>query len=217
MTPLPRTVIALAPTVVATTLLGACAPTTRLASSWVDPTHTGHAYRKIAVVGITPSSTLRRQYENAFAAALAKRGAPAVASFTLLGEGRAEPAAAEARFHESGVDGVILTRLVDRESRHAYVPPQATRAHAPSTGAGGWYDDYARGPAYTTAPADSGANQIHRLESHFYDLANDRLVWSGVTETVLQPGDHTDDEIQPVIDELLTGMQKSKVLASGKP
>jgi len=216
MPPLPGIVIACASTVVAI-FLGACAPTTRLASSWVDPTHTAHAYRKIAVVGMTPSATLRRQYENAFAAALEKRGTPAVASYTLLGEGQAEQTAADARLRESGVDGVILTRLVDRESRHAYVPSQATTPHSPQTGSGGWYDDYSRGATYATVPADSAANQIHRLESHLYDLANDRLVWSGVTETVLQPGDRSDDEIRPVIDELLAGMQKSKALPSTKP
>jgi hypothetical protein len=217
MAPFPRAFTGCASTIVATTLLGACAPTTRLASSWVDPTQIGHAYRKIAVVGATPQPTLRRQYEGAFVAELERRGTSAVASFALLGEGQAERTAAAARFQEGGVEAVIVTRLVDRESYHAYVPSHSATPHTPPAASGGWYGAYSMGYSHATAVGDSAANQVYRLESDLYDLASDRLVWSGITETVLQAGDRSDDEIRPVIDELLTSMQKSKALPTSKP
>lgn len=216
MSPLPKWFIGSASLVTAI-LLGACAPTTRLASSWVDPTQVGHDYRKISVLGATSQPTLRRQYESAFAAELAKRGTSAVASFTLLGEGLADQAAATSRFKDNGVDAVIVTRLVDRESYHAYVPSHSAAPHAPADASSGWYGFYSMGFGYERASRDSAANQVYHLESRLYDLASDGLVWSGITETVLQPGDRSDDEIRPIIGELLTGMQKSQVLTTSKP
>ena len=112
---------------------------------------------------------------------------------------------------------MIVTRLLDQESYHAYVPSHSDTPHVPADVSGGWYGAYAIGIAYTPTSRDSAVNQVYHLESHLYDLTSDRLVWSGLTETVLQTGDRADDEIRPVIGELLTGMQKSKVLTTSKP
>jgi len=57
---------------------------------------------------------------------------------------------------------------------------------------------------------------VFRLESNLYNLSTGKLAWSGLTETTLMSGDAPDREIQPVIDELIAGMQKSKALTPQK-
>jgi hypothetical protein len=205
-----RTAFALI-TVVGIVALASCAPATRLTSSWTDPTQTGHTYHKVAVVGVTPRTTIRRQYESAFAADLQKHGIPGVTSFSVLGEGQVDSTAAGA-FLQNGVDGVIVTRLVDQETYNTYYPPTYSTAYVPSAYNGGWYGYYSMGYTYETSPGYTVENKVFRLESNLYNLTSGKLAWSGLTETTLMSGDAPDREIQPVVDELIASMFKSKAL-----
>jgi hypothetical protein len=193
-----------------------CAPATRLTSSWSDPTQAGHTYQTVAVVGVTPRTTIRRQYETMFAADLQKRGIKAVASFSVLGEGQVQQDEAVEKFKQSGVDGVIVTRLVDQETYNTYYPPTYSTAYVPSAYYGGWYGYYSMGYTYETSPGYTVENKVFRLESNLYNLSSGKLAWSGLTETTLMSGDAPDREIQPVIDELIAGMEKAKVLTPKK-
>jgi hypothetical protein len=205
-----RTAFALT-AVVGIVALASCAPATRLTSSWTDPTQTGHHYQKVAVVGVTPRTTIRRQYESVFAADLQKRGIAAVTSFSVLGEGQVDSTAAGA-FMQNGVDGVIVTRLVDQETYNTYYPPTYSTAYVPSSYYGGWYGYYNMGYTYETSPGYTVENKVFRLESNLYNLTSGKLAWSGLTETTLMSGDAPEREIQPVVDELIANMVKSKVL-----
>lgn len=195
--------------------LASCAPATKLTSSWTDPTQTGHHYHTVAVLGVTPRTTIRRQYETAFAMDLAKHGVTAVTAFSVLGEGQVDSTAAGTLI-QNGVDGVIVTRLVDQETYNTYYPPTYSTAYVPSAYYGGWYGYYSMGYTYETSPGYTVENKVFRLESNLYNLSSGKLAWSGLTETTLMSGDAPDREIQPVIDELIANMLKSKVLTPKK-
>src|SRR5262245_44514328 len=103
--------------------LGACSAPTKLTSDWSDPNQAGHVYKKIVVVGITPRAAGRRAYEDAFVAQLQTRGIEAIPSYTFGGTGQIDKDAAIAKLKEMGADGVLVTRLVDKETVQNYYPP----------------------------------------------------------------------------------------------
>jgi hypothetical protein len=183
-------------------LLVSCAPTTRLVSSWSDPASTALRDRKVVVVGVLDRSTLRRPFESAFVAELERRGVPAVAGYTLLGEGRVDPDSAAARLRENGVWAVLLTCRLDSD------------APSGASGSQDWYGDYSRG--LQLAETVESPVGVYRLQSSLHDLASGRRDWSGITETTLQAGDHPADEVRPIIEEVLAGLHKSKLLPSAK-
>src|SRR5262245_19768032 len=193
--------------------LDSCGPATQLTSSWADPTAANHTYKKIAIVGVTPRTAARRMYEDDFSAELQARGITAVSSYTFAaGDGQLDQQAAAEKLKEIGADAVIVTRLVDKQTVETYYPPTYSAVAAPAPYYGGWYGYYSMGYTYMSTPGYVEQNDIFRLETNLYDLANDKLVWSGLTETTLYSGDAPEAEIHPLITALVYDMEKKKVL-----
>jgi len=190
--------------------LGACSAPTQLTSDWADPAQSGATYKKIVVVGITPKAAGRRAYEDAFVAELQSRGIEAIPSYTFGGTGQIDKDAAMAKRKEIGADGVLVTRLVDKEIVQNYYPP--TYASVPSAYYGGWYGYYSTGYSYMYSPGYVEENKVYRVETNLYNVNNDKLAWSGLTETTLTSGDAPESEINPLIHTLLTSMQKHGIV-----
>jgi hypothetical protein len=185
----------------AITAVASCAAPTQLVSSWTDPAAAEHTYQKVVVVGATPQTTIRRLYEDTFASELQSRGMTAVPSYTFA-EGKLTNEVVAAKLEELGADGIIVTRLVDKEQTQNYVP---------GTTYGGWYGYYGAGYGYSS-PGYSYTSKVYRIETNLYDVQNNKLAWSGITETTLLSGDSPEIEIRPQIAALLYDMEKHKVL-----
>jgi len=196
----------------AAAVLVSCAASSKLTTSWSDPAATGRSYKKIAVVGITPRAPGRRMYEDAFVAALESRAVAAVASYTFAGEGKLDREAATAKLKEIGADAVLVTRLVDQETVKNFYPPSYSTVATPAMYHGGWYGYYSTGYTYMSDPGYVTEDKVYRLETNLYDLGNERLLWSGLTETTVMLGDSPTDQIVPVIQLLLYDMEKKGVL-----
>jgi hypothetical protein len=196
--------------VLALAALGACSAPTQLTSDWSDPNQSGHVYKKIVVVGITPKAAGRRMYEDAFCAELQARGIEATPSYTFGGTGQIDKDAAIAKLKELGADGVLVTRLIDKETVQNYYPP--TYASVPSAYYGGWYGYYSTGYSYMYSPGYTEENKIYRLETNLYNVDNDKLAWSGLTETTLTSGDAPESEMHPLIHTLLASMEKHHII-----
>jgi len=191
-------------------VLASCAAPTKLTTSWSDPTAANHTYQKIVVVGVTPRAPARRQYEDDFVAELQSRGITGVQSYTFAGEGQVDKDAAIAKLKEMGADGVIVTRLVDKETVQTYYPP--TYSSVPTAYYGGWYGYYSMGYTYMSSPGYVDENKVYRIETNLYDVNNDKLVWSGLTETTLSSGSAPESEIKPFIAAITYDMESKKVL-----
>jgi hypothetical protein len=196
--------------------LSSCSASTQLTSSWADPTAQDRHFKKIVVVGATPKSATRRMYEDTFSGELRARGIDAVASYTFGGDGQLDKDQALAKLKEVGADGVIVTRLVDKETVQTYYPPTYSSVAAPSAYYGGWYGYYSMGYSYQSSPGYVAENQVYRIETNLYDVTNDKLTWSGLTETTLTSGDAPEKEIVPFIDAILYDMQQKKILPGKK-
>ena len=196
--------------------LNSCAPVTQLTSSWADPAAANRNFQKVVVVGVTPQTATRHTFEDAFANELQSRGVTAVASYSFGSEGQLDKDAALAKMKEIGADGVLVTRLVDKETVENYYPPTYSSVAAPSAYYGGWYGYYSMGYSYMTSPGYVEQNQVYRLETNLYDVQNDKLAWSGLTSSTLSSGSAPESEIQPFIATLAADMEKHKVLPKKK-
>lgn len=196
--------------------LASCAASTQLTSSWADPAAQNRNFKKVVVVGVTPKSATRRMYEDTFAAELRSRGIDAVGSYTFANEGQLDKDAAIAKLKEIGADGVVVARLVDKETVQTYYPPTYSTVAAPSAYYGGWYGYYSMGYSYMSSPGYVAENQVYRIETNVYDVANDKLAWSGLTETTLTSGDAPENEIHPLIEAIVYDMEKKKIISGKK-
>ena len=196
--------------------LVSCAGSTRLTSSWADPTAADRGFKKIAVVGASPKIAMRRMFEDDFVSDLKARGVAGVPSYTFAAEGQIDKDAAVAKLREMGVDGVIVTRLMDKETVQTYYPPTYSSVAAPAPYYGGWYDYYSTGYTYMSSPGYVAEDHVFRIETNLYDLQNDKLVWSGLTQTTLSSGSAPEGEIKPFIDLLVYEMEKHKLLPKKK-
>ena len=192
--------------------LTSCAATSQLTTSWADPAAPNRNLKKVVVVGATPNAAVRRMYEDTFAADLKARGIEAIPSYTIAGEGQLNKDEASVKLKEVGADGVIVTRLVDKQQYENYYPPTYSTYAAPSAYYGGWYGYYSMGYSYMSSPGYVEQGQIYRVETNLYDVTNDKLMWSGITESTLSSGQAPTSEVQPVIHLLVNDLEKKKII-----
>ena len=163
---------------VAALLLAACASTT-LVNQWKSPTYSGPPLRKVLVVGVTKQPSVRRVFEDEFAAKLRAAGVAAVPSYTIIPEdGQAEQAALEKAVEQIKADGVLVTRLVQRQEKTEVSP--GFYGPAPTMGFYGWYSSAWMG---YYEPPTVYTYDVVTLETSLYSPPQSQLVWSGITET----------------------------------
>jgi hypothetical protein len=196
--------------------LASCAGTTQLTSSWADPAMANRGFKQVVVVGATPKSATRRKYEDAFVEVLKTRGITGIQSYTIAGEGQIDKDAAIVKLKEMGCDGIIVTRLIDKETVQTYYPPTYSSVAAPAPYYGGWYGYYSMGYSYQSSPGYVAEDHVFRIETNFYDLQTDKLAWSGLTESTLTSSEAPESEIKPFIDLLVYDMEKHKILPKQK-
>ena len=196
--------------------LASCAGTTQLTSSWADPAMANRGFKQVVVVGATPKNSTRRMYEDDFVATLKARGITGIQSYTFASEGQLDKEAMVAKFKEMGCDGVIVTRLIDKETVQTYYPPTYSSMAAPAPYYGGWYGYYSMGYSYQSSPGYVAEDHVFRIETNFYDLQTDKLAWSGLTESTLTTSEAPESEIKPFIDLIVYDMEKHKILPKQK-
>jgi hypothetical protein len=190
-------------------LLCACAATVK--STWRDPADAGGAIRKVLVIGVSAQATARRTFEDAFAKAIAARGADAVASYTLLpelGPESREPLAAVVR--DSGAEAVVVTRLVKRDTRTQVYqnPAPVTPARVPmSASLYGWYPQMWVG--YYEPPTVYQYDVVV-LETQLYRAAGGKLAWSAASEIV--PSGRLADDAADAAADLAAALAKDGLL-----
>ena len=75
------------------------------------------------MVGISSQASVRRIFEDTFSEALRAASVEAVASYTLIAEdGQIPEDRLKAAVEQSGVEGVLITRMVGRESQVSVTP-----------------------------------------------------------------------------------------------
>lgn len=181
---------------------------TKLVSSWRSPESTVDKSKlnKVLVMCLVKDETTRRVGEDV----LVKRNPSLfVASYTQLPLSSLSDTALVAKvIYGGGYDGFILMRLVDKKQATNYVPGSYPSYY------GGWYGYYGHAAPYYYDPGHYETSEYYSVETNVYSLNPDKLIWSGITETV-DPG-----SVQTTINEIAEAisyqMKKEGFLVSGE-
>lgn len=155
-----------------------CASTT-LTNSWRAPDYTG-TITSFVVVGVSKQASVRRVFEDEFAAQLDAQGVRAVPSYTLVSEdGPIDEDSLRKAVESSGGDAVIITRLVKVENKVAVSQPgPPITARQPY-----YYGYYSRAWVGYYEPPIVQQYDIVTAETTVFVKDRAEPVWSGTTET----------------------------------
>lgn len=203
----PRSIVWIA--LVSLAAAGGCAPTTRMLTSWSAPDFRQGSVEKVLVLAVARDVSIRRSYEDTFVRTLEKHGYAAVPSYLWIPEMPKEldKALIAQKVKENGVTHVLATRLVDQKTVRTYTPPSyATVGVAPYYP--GWYGSYysywSVGYSTVMTPGSVTEEQVVSLETNLYDASEEKLIWTGITETWISstPSQNVDAVIDKVVYEL---------------
>lgn len=138
--------------------------------------------KKVAAVVISRNGIFRHRGEEALAKEITARGAQGVPAYTVLNnEDVSNQEDARAKFEKLGFSGVVVIRIVGRETQYSYEPAVVwSRPHYHHFWGGywGWGWNMVGEPGYLTV------DKIVKVETLVYSLEQDQLVWAGVSRTV---------------------------------
>jgi hypothetical protein len=190
-------------------LLSSCA-STQVTAAWRDDAYTSTP-QKALVLLVTGKPTLLRVFEDEFSQQLKNRGIEAVPGYSLLPLDKKldneEIAAAAEKIH---ADTVFITRLVDKKSYETYYPGSVYVTH-PGAYNPGWNDYYSRGfDYYHASPGYTVQRDILYVETQLFDVKNQHLIWSVMTETVV--GDPMETEVRSFVKVIMKNLSQNRLV-----
>ena len=185
-------------TVVGVVAITACTASTRITSSWTEPSSGSIEFTKTLVVFMSPNQGIRRTAEDQLVSLMT--GSEAVASYTMFpGDTGRDEARAMAAIIDAGYDGAVVMRMISEDQELTYTPGMSYPSHY---GSFGGYYGHGWGAAYD--PGYLRTDTIVKVETTVYSIRDDKLVWSGVSET-FNPNNAenlVDDVARAVVREL---------------
>ena len=181
----------------------ACSTTT-FESTWKSPDArplqlTG---KKVVALFLSKSPATRRRAEDAMAREITARGAQGIPAYTVLSDTEIKDRdASRAKLESMGFSGVVVMRVVGRETQYTYEPGVVWgRPYYRHFWGGGGYWGWGWGTVWE--PGYLTADRVVKVETLVYSFEQDELVWAGVSRT-LDPS-----KIEDFIGELATEITK---------
>jgi len=188
--------------------LASCGIVTRFDTVWHDPTAKGPMPRKVLVLALTKEPEQQRTYEEGMAIALARRGLEVVMGSELFAGGLPDSAAARERVKDAGVDLAIVGRLVGLQQRQQFVA--GNLYYTPTFMTEGFYGWTYSSWAIIQDPGSMQHIATVRLDNRAFDVATQRVVWSGLTHTT--DAHNAEDLMSSVSGAVVKELVKHKLL-----
>jgi hypothetical protein len=148
---------------------------TKLVQSWADPSVKNYKFTKVLTVAIIDAPEIRRIAESAMARNIKKF--KAIPSCTVLQQGEERDVeTAKRKVREQGFDGAVVLRLVSGDNKIQYVAPTMPDPYLSYWSYNTWAWPINATPGYIKY------DQIVQLETLFYSIKDDKLLWSGVSK-----------------------------------
>jgi hypothetical protein len=154
---------------------------TSIVKSWRDPEtmiKVGQ-FNKILVVAFVKNPANRKVVEDDIVKQLKSKGVP---SYAVFGEGISdlnEEELAE-KIKNEGFDGAIVMQLLNPEKEMQYTPGTGTYPASYNS----FYPYYGGSAKKFHDPEYFEKHDVYIIETNFYSLTNNKLVWSGITDSV---------------------------------
>jgi len=206
-------------------ILSSCA-TTRLTGSWVNPDYQDDGFNRILVLGVAESQTYIRILENSLSRQLNKHGIMAEPGYSLFDpEKRPSKEAIAREISNKGFDAMIISKITGRRKEEVVQPGEFYYVREPFFGprfyswhssrfpryyGQHWYDYYSRSYTLVHEPGYVKEYEIMTVESNIYDARTEELIWSGVTDTVVERD--TEDMINSLVNTLISELEKKRLI-----
>lgn len=177
-----------------------CGSSTTFIDSWKDPNAKPTTFKKIVVIAVLPDETNRRISEDALCKNIKNPNVECVRSWTIIPQDRVSDLEyAKAQIAAGGFDGAITLRLVGLDEKTTTVTSGYVAGYAvtPYYSTFGGYYNYAWPRVYQSSTTD--LTSLVRVETNIYSVAEQKLLWSGISETV----DPT--SIREMVEEIASG------------
>ena len=192
------------PALLLAVLTAGCATPTQLAGVWKDPAYVGQPGQKVLIVALAQNERNEKIWESAFAHQLQAAGAQPIAGSTAIAaEAKSDSTSFKAAVHATSADLLAVTRLLAVDKEQEYVP--VTTYYSPAPSYYGYYGYYNSAYSVVHTPGYIQTNTIVKLETNFYDVKMEKLVWSAVTQTINPETaqDAAESVTQALIDDLV--------------
>lgn len=195
--------------------VAACSQSMKLVRSWSDPALVQGSVRSVFAVGVSESPILRKEYERTVVEALQSPKLKVIPGHELIPDiKQVDKDAVAAELKKMGVTHVLVTRVVDRREVEQYHPPSYTTVGVGFGGYPGYYGGWGTymSVGYTTmaSPGYTTVHTVVSVESNLYDLATEKMVWTGLSEAY--PNDNPTDSFRPYINQLIYDLKSKKVI-----
>jgi len=191
---------------IALLLLASCS-STKLVHSWRNPETTVDAnkLKKVWVMCLVKDETTRRVAEDEL---VKRRPDVFVATYNQFPSSMLQNNTdkVNADISKSGYDGIVIMRLASQKQETSYVPGSYPTYY------NGWYGYYGYAAPYYYDPGYYRTDEYYAVETNIYTLNPDKLIWSGMTET-MNPNS-VETTIREIADAINYQMKKEGFLVS---
>lgn len=208
--------------VLAGIFLSGCS-TTRLVSSWHDPSVTAGGVGKPLVIALANENVLRQKIEDEYVRQLAELGVDAEQSYRIFpDEKQIVPETVKAKLPELGRNSVLVTHFVDVRTETVYVPPSVDRFPTGRWYFGGhqrptYYDRfdsyYNRSYSTVRSPGYTYNYKVYVVETNLY-AASEKLLWTAITES--DESNPLDSAIRDFVRVIAGNLKKSGSFANSQ-
>jgi hypothetical protein len=162
-------------------LFTASCSSTKITSSWSEPDKKViiNNLNKVLVVALFKNETDSRKAEDQMAGYLKGKGVVSYNYFKSKFD-KSNEEAIQKKIKADGFDGAITMRLVDMEQEKIYTPRDISSFPSYYYGFSGYYH---RSYHYYSNPAYYTTTKIYTVEVLVYSIREDKIIWTGLTET----------------------------------
>lgn len=200
-----------------TLLLSACS-TSEIIGSWSEPALTGGGFHNVLVIGVAKNDMVRRTYEDMMVARLKEKGIQASPSYRFMNQNeKVEEGVVKKHLQQNNMDGVMVTKLIDKRTETVVTPAQTTVRTGDYYGSyrgGGYnryYPNYAASYDIVSTPATIQNYDVLTIETTLYKVQGEQEqpAWSAQSETA--PGGNINSDLSELVDKLIKDMASQGV------
>ena len=190
-------------------LVVACS-STKMVTEWSEKDYQGGELNSFLVIGAINSDLYRRAYEDAIVEKFKENGIDAISSYTLMTslEEYDDQEKLKHAVINTGVDGLIVARLIDFDESEQYIPPSYDVSPTLGVGLGrGYYNSYHAGVHASYRPGYTQTTTKIRIGSDVFLADNEKLIWAAETES-FNPSTYQ-SVIDKIADITLSSLRKN--------
>jgi hypothetical protein len=159
---------------------------TQIVSSWREPdkTVTIDALHKVLVVALFNNEQNRHRAEDQMVQYL---GGSGLVSYNYLDDNmsRKNEMAIRDKIRDDGFDGAVTMRLIDVDRERTYIPGNMSSYPSYYGRFSGYYSNSWN---YYSTPGYYATTKTYTIEINVYSIKQDKIIWTGVTETTNPDG-----------------------------